>query len=80
VHVENQITNYGKMIIIDHGNGFRTLYAHLDTFGVSVGDYVSAGAQIGTMGSTGRSTGSHLHFAVFRGRQPIDPLRQLGDR
>lgn len=80
VHVENQITNFGKMIIIDHGKGYRTLYAHLDTFGVSWGDYVSAGEQIGTMGNTGRSTGPHLHFSVFRGSQPIDPLSQLADR
>ncbi len=80
VHVENQITNFGKMIIIDHGNGYRTLYAHLDTFGVSWGEYVSVGEQIGTMGTTGRSTGPHLHFSVFRGSQPIDPLSQLGDR
>jgi len=80
VHVENQPNNYGKMIIIDHGNGYRSLYAHLDTFGVSWGDYVVAEEQIGTMGSTGRSTGPHLHFSVFRGSQPIDPLSQLGDR
>lgn len=80
VHVENQISNFGKMIIIDHGNGYRTLYAHLDTFGVSWGEYVSTGEQIGTMGSTGRSTGPHLHFSVFRGSQPVDPLSQLGDR
>lgn len=80
VHVENQTSNYGKMIIMDHGNGFRTLYAHLDSFGVAWGDYVSAGDQIGTMGNTGRSTGPHLHFSVFRGSQPVDPLSQLGDR
>ena len=80
VHVEHQISNFGKMIIIDHGNGYRTLYAHLDTFGVSWGEYVSTGEQIGTMGSTGRSTGPHLHFSVFRGAQPVDPLSQLGDR
>ncbi len=80
IHVENQTSNYGKMIIIDHPTGYRTLYAHLDTFSVSLGDYVSAGTQIGTMGSTGRSTGSHLHFSIFRGFLPIDPLSQLGDR
>lgn len=80
VHVENQVSNYGKMVIIDHGNGYRTLYGHMDSFLVSEGEYVSAGQQIGTMGTTGRSTGPHLHFSVFRGSQPIDPLSQLGGR
>jgi murein DD-endopeptidase MepM/ murein hydrolase activator NlpD len=80
VHVEDQTTNYGKMIIIDHGNGYRTLYGHLNSFAVSWGDYVSVGTRIGGMGTTGRSTGPHLHFSVFRGSQPVDPLSQLGDR
>jgi len=80
VHIEEQTANYGKMIILDHGNGYRTLYAHLDTFAVVQNEYVVAGEQIGTMGNSGRSTGSHLHFSVFRGSQPIDPLSQLGSR
>lgn len=79
-HVEDQGGNYGKVMIIDHGNGYRTLYAHLDSFGARYGQYVAAGQRIGTMGSTGRSTGPHLHFSVFRGSRPIDPLSQLGDR
>jgi murein DD-endopeptidase MepM/ murein hydrolase activator NlpD len=80
VHVENQVSNYGRVVIIDHGNGYRTLYAHLHEAYVSMGEYVSTGQQIGTMGNTGRSTGPHLHFSVFRGSQPIDPMSQLGDR
>jgi len=53
---------YGLMVIIDHGNGIQSLYAHMSKVRVSVGDYVSQGQQIGDMGSTGRSTGPHLHF------------------
>lgn len=53
---------YGLMVIIDHGNGVQSLYAHMSKIRVSVGDYVIQGQQIGDVGSTGRSTGPHLHF------------------
>ena len=55
---------YGKMILIDHGNGFQTLYAHLSVILVAQGDSVAKGTLIGRMGSTGNSTGSHLHFEI----------------
>lgn len=67
-------TGYGNMIVIDHSNGFQTLYAHLQTAYVSAGDNVSKGQQIAEMGSTGRSTGPHLHFEIRQGtilRNPI---------
>ena len=57
-------TGYGNYCIIDHGNGYSTLYGHARDIYVSVGDYVSAGQQIGEVGSTGTSTGAHLHFEV----------------
>ncbi|WP_347553188.1 peptidoglycan DD-metalloendopeptidase family protein (plasmid) [Pseudalkalibacillus hwajinpoensis] len=55
-------SSYGKYIVIDHGNGWSTLYAHLNSFSVSSGQSVSQGQKIGTVGGTGNVTGPHLHF------------------
>lgn len=65
---------YGNFIILEHPGGFQTLYAHLHTFAVRRGDQVRQGAQIGTVGNTGLSTGPHLHFAVFRNNRAVNPL------
>jgi len=61
---------YGNYIVIEHSNGTQTLYAHLSRIGVSIGDSVSKGEQIGDSGNTGRSTGPHLHFEVRGGTNP----------
>lgn len=69
--------DYGKAVIIDHGNGMSTLYGHMRSISVSVGDVVSKGKVIGVMGSTGDSTGVHLHFEVHKNGRIQNPIRFL---
>lgn len=64
---------YGKLVIVDHGNGMETRYAHAHGVDVSVGQRVGRGEVLGSVGSTGRSTGPHLHFEVRRHGKPLDP-------
>ena len=66
--------SYGRKIVINHNNGFQTVYAHLSSINVRVGQVVSAGSAIGVMGSTGRSTGVHLHFEVIKNGGIVNPL------
>lgn len=65
---------YGNLIIVNHSAGLTTYYAHLNKFYVSKGQKVAKGAAIGKMGSTGRSTGPHVHFEVRRYGKPVNPL------
>ncbi len=67
-------TSYGRWVEIDHGNGFRTRYAHLDSQTVSVGQSVSAGQKIGTVGNTGGSSGAHLHYELRKNGIAIKPV------
>ena len=64
---------YGNCVMIDHGNGYYTLYGHMSSIAVSVGQSVSKGATIGYVGSTGVSTGPHLHFEIRQGTTILDP-------
>ncbi|MFH2085307.1 MAG: peptidoglycan DD-metalloendopeptidase family protein [bacterium] len=68
---------YGNHIIIDHGNGYQTLYGHLSNIAVVTGQRVNRGTVIGQMGSTGRSTGVHLHFEIRTASGNVDPLGYL---
>lgn len=66
-------SNYGNVVVIEHEQGLRSLYAHLNARHVNVGDEVAAGDTIGLSGNTGRSTGPHLHLEAFRSSARIDP-------
>lgn len=68
---------YGLMVEVDHGNGIATRYAHLSRIDVAVGDVVRAGHRVGRVGSTGRSTGPHLHYETRINGEAVDPLRFL---
>lgn len=68
---------YGYHVIIDHGNGYKTLYGHLSSLSVVAGQRVGRGDVLGQMGSTGRSTGTHLHFEIRTAGGNVDPLSYL---
>mgnify|MGYP001050160587 CR=1 FL=1 len=70
--------DYGNTVIISHGNGISTLYAHMQQISVRVGDVVKTGQIIGIPGSTGLSTGVHLHFEAIKDGIPVDPAQYLG--
>jgi murein DD-endopeptidase MepM/ murein hydrolase activator NlpD len=68
---------YGRMVEIDHGDGFTTRYAHLSKVLVNIGDKVDVGDIVGKVGSSGRSTGPHLHYEVRKNGGAVDPVRFL---
>jgi murein DD-endopeptidase MepM/ murein hydrolase activator NlpD len=63
--------------VIDHGNGYKTLYGHLSAFNADYGERVGKGDRIGSVGSTGLSTGPHLHFEVMQNGVRVNPLKFL---
>jgi murein DD-endopeptidase MepM/ murein hydrolase activator NlpD len=69
---------YGNVVLIRHGDGLATLYAHLASFRVRVGEWVARGELIGRAGCTGSCTGAHLHFEVRERGRPVNPMRYLG--
>lgn len=79
VSVEGEDGNaYGNNVVIDHGDGLSSMYAHMSSMAVSGGETVAAGQVIGYVGSTGWSTGPHLHFEIHVGGVPYDPMGWLG--
>ena len=68
---------YGNYVIIEHGNGYQTLYAHMSKIIATKGQWVSQGTRIGLVGSTGYSTGPHLHFTVYKNGKLVDPMSVL---
>lgn len=68
-----RVALYGNFVVLDHGTGIRTVYAHCDRLNVATGDGVSRGELIAWVGSTGRSTGPHLHYEVVANGRPVDP-------
>jgi murein DD-endopeptidase MepM/ murein hydrolase activator NlpD len=77
VTVAGATGGYGKMVEIDHGNGLSTRYAHLSEINVQEGQIVPIGTIVGALGSSGRSTGPHLHYETRIDGEPVDPLRFL---
>lgn len=71
---------YGNLVIVDHGGGITTRYAHMSSIGVKTGQTVKAGQSVGAVGSTGQSTGAHLHLEVRVREEPVDPLPWLKDK
>jgi murein DD-endopeptidase MepM/ murein hydrolase activator NlpD len=74
------VSGYGNLVIIDHGNGFVSYYAHLYGFYVDVGDRVAQGQPLGAMGNTGLSTGPHLHFEIRDNAVLANPIDLLPQR
>lgn len=69
--------HYGKLVILDHGNGFQTYYAHLSRFNVVAGQGIRRGETVGMSGATGRVTSPHLHYEVRRGGTAVNPYQYL---
>lgn len=72
-------STYGNVVVIQDTNGMKHIYAHLDQAIAKLGDTITAGMQIGTIGSTGNSTGNHLHYEINKNGNPIDPSNYLND-
>ncbi|MEZ5101365.1 MAG: M23 family metallopeptidase [Thermoleophilia bacterium] len=69
---------YGNLVVVSHGDGYRTYYAHLASVSVEAGQRVRAGSVVGRVGSTGHSSGPHLHFELRLGEAALDPAPSLG--
>lgn len=75
----NRKDGYGNVVVIDHGFGFKTLYAHMEKIMVKKGEKVKRSQEIGLIGSTGQSTGDHLHYEVIKDGVKVDPIQYCTD-
>lgn len=73
--IENHSSGYGKNVIVDHGYGYQTMYAHMETINVKEGQRVKRGQKIGTVGETGRATAPHVHYEVMVKGQRVNPIQ-----
>jgi len=78
VTIRSRVGDYGNLVELDHGTGYTTRFGHLSKFNVEIGDRVKKGQVIGFVGSTGRSTGPHLHYEVRMNGTPVDPIGYMG--
>jgi murein DD-endopeptidase MepM/ murein hydrolase activator NlpD len=74
ISAERSKGGYGNQVIIDHGFGYKTMYAHMQAFKVRAGQQVKRGQIIGAIGSTGKSTSPHCHYEVWKNNKPVDPI------
>ncbi len=77
VYAGRKFHGYGRMVLIEYDDNWATLYAHMNRLKVKTGQKVKAGKVVGTMGSSGRSTGVHLHFELLKNKIPVDPMPYL---
>ncbi len=80
VFADREPKRFGRLVVIDHGNGWRTRYGHLGTITVKLGEVVKTGERIGTAGQAGVATRPELHFEIMRNNVRIDPARKLPQR
>jgi murein DD-endopeptidase MepM/ murein hydrolase activator NlpD len=74
IYSDNRMRGYGQTVILDHGEGIQSLYAHNSRLLVGAGDEVARGQPIAVMGRSGNATGEHCHFEIRKDRVPVDPL------
>jgi murein DD-endopeptidase MepM/ murein hydrolase activator NlpD len=77
IYSDDRMRGYGNTVILDHGGGVQSLYAHNSKLLVRVGDQVASGEPIAVMGRSGNATGEHCHFEIRRNRVPVDPMAYL---
>ena len=77
IKVQYSNVSYGNMVLIEHNDGTKTRYAHMSSIIVSNGQYVDCGQKIGYMGSTGNSTGNHLHFEIIVNNKAVNPYNYI---